>query len=191
METTNPVIPGRFLTCSGVVFDILNPTEAMIKIEDIACSLSKVCRSGGQLNDFFSVAQHSIIVTAMAPDDLKGISLLHDSTESYIGDVIKPLKIVIESIYGPIEEKLGRLIFKKYKLDYSRLPEIKQYDNLALELEQEYFQHGDATNWDKVMKELKLYNKAMYYPTAYEEFLKCFNKYVIKDGTKPAQTRLF
>ena len=43
----------------GRVLDITAPDTLMVKIDDIALSLSRKCRFGGFSREWFSVAQHS------------------------------------------------------------------------------------------------------------------------------------
>lgn len=73
-----------------------------MSIEDIAASLSKICRFGGHTSDFYSVATHSVLVSKLARQMMTGTErevavvgmqgLLHDATEALLGDVPRPLK---------------------------------------------------------------------------------------------------
>jgi len=79
-----------------------NPTASDICIEDIAHSLSMLCRFNGHCKEFYSVAQHSVFVsnlamgcTEVAEDQLVYVSklgLLHDASEAYLGDIPTPIK---------------------------------------------------------------------------------------------------
>lgn len=53
------------LTATGKWFDVLNPDPALIDLADIACALSKLCRFGGHCREFYSVAEHSILVSRL------------------------------------------------------------------------------------------------------------------------------
>lgn len=79
-------------TYTGKLFDLENPTEDMICIEDIAHHLSLENRYNGATKFPYSVAQHSLHVCAMAPDNLKLEALLHDAAEAYCKDLTSPLK---------------------------------------------------------------------------------------------------
>ena len=48
------------MTYTKKMFDPLNPDTALIDVEDIAHSLSMLCRANGHFRSFYSVGQHSI-----------------------------------------------------------------------------------------------------------------------------------
>jgi uncharacterized protein len=79
-------------TYSGAKVNPLDLAPADVRIEDIAHALSLLCRFGGHVREFYSVAQHSWIVSHLCPpeDALQG--LLHDASEAYLGDMVAPLK---------------------------------------------------------------------------------------------------
>ncbi len=87
-------------TFSGLAFDLAEPTPDMVAVEDIAHSLSLLCRYTGHCAWFYSVAQHSILVSeivAATEPRLALAALLHDAEEAYVGDWSSPLKAVIRS----------------------------------------------------------------------------------------------
>lgn len=89
----NPRKGMGFQTYTGGVFFPLDPKPEEVNIEDIARALSHVCRYGGHIRKFYSVAQHSVYVAQLCRDKwLKGWFLLHDAPEAYMGDVVRPLK---------------------------------------------------------------------------------------------------
>lgn len=147
---------GVFNAASGLLININNPTVDMICIDDVASALSKICRFGGHSNDFYSVAQHSVIVAKLAPGYLCREALLHDATEAYLGDVIKPLKNILGAAYEDIEARFMDIICKKFDLSPLRLLEVKQYDKQALSLEHEYFIKGDVVTWFDTMNDINL-----------------------------------
>jgi len=118
---------GFMNTVSGKKVSILNPTESQIDIDDIATGLAHNCRFGGQTKRFFSIAEHSLRVMDLVEDSLKPIALMHDASEGYFGDVITPIKILIPK-YKKIELNLLKVIFNKYGLDFSKLPDVKPAD---------------------------------------------------------------
>ena len=52
-------------TSTGKHIDFVNITPDQICIEDIARGLSNECRFAGQLESFYSVAQHSVYVSRL------------------------------------------------------------------------------------------------------------------------------
>lgn len=115
------------LTNSGTRFDFENPTEEMINIEDIAAALSKQTRFNGHCSQFYSVARHSIIMASKISPEFKLEALMHDATEAYIGDMVKPLKNLIPE-FEKIENKIHKVIAKKFKLKTKTPKEIKDLD---------------------------------------------------------------
>ena len=75
---------------SGRLFDFLDPHGSDFSIEDIAHGLAHVCRYAGQCRAFFSVAEHSIIVSDLVTE-FAYEALLHDAAEAFIGDITRPL----------------------------------------------------------------------------------------------------
>jgi hypothetical protein len=61
--------------------------------EQIAKQLGKLCRYAGATPDHYSVARHSLVVAALAPDDPqhKMAALLHDAHETLTGDILRPM----------------------------------------------------------------------------------------------------
>lgn len=134
METlTGPSI----ITKSGEYFNFLETEYNVVLLDDIAAGLSRICRFGGQLQDgvWYSVAEHSILCTELAKADgikdstlLKSI-LLHDASEAYCGDVVKPLKILLGESYSDIEGKVEDAIAKSFDVDFRGNHDIiKKYD---------------------------------------------------------------
>lgn len=79
-------------TFSGEVFNLALPDVDRINVSDIAHGLSNLCRFNGHCRDFYSVAEHSVLVASLMPEGKEMYGLLHDAHETYIGDVITPMK---------------------------------------------------------------------------------------------------
>jgi len=55
------------LTYSGTRFELIMPTGAMVKPQDIAHALAHLCRFNGHTREHYSVAQHSLLVADLVP----------------------------------------------------------------------------------------------------------------------------
>lgn len=114
-------------TLNGKYFDILKPEEYEYEIEEIASSLSNLCRYTGHVNSFYSVAEHSVLVSRLVPDSLALAGLLHDASEAFLGDVSSPLKKLLPE-YKKIEDNVQKAIFNHFGLDYPMSDEIHVAD---------------------------------------------------------------
>jgi len=79
-----------------VRLDLDNPRPEDIQIEDVAGGLSKVCCFGAQAREYYSVAQHALLVRQLVVEagfpQLALAALPHDSHEAYLCDIPSPLK---------------------------------------------------------------------------------------------------
>ena len=121
-------------TYMGGQFWPLDPRSEDVNIEDIAHSLALSCRFNGHCNEFYSVAQHSILVSEIVVPSEAMAALMHDATEAYLGDIVRPLKRFLPNVYG-IEKKLERVIFKHFNIEQYNKREIDRADNIALFME--------------------------------------------------------
>lgn len=118
-------------TFTGVQFWPLDPRPEDVNIFDIAHALSNICRFGGHSSCFYSVAEHSVIVSEHVTPQNKMAALLHDATEAYLGDMIRPLKRCM-SEYRAAEDRLHAVIFERFGLPSVLAAEIKMADNRLL-----------------------------------------------------------
>lgn len=124
------------VTYTGKMFDILNPNPELIEIEDIAHSLANSCRYNGHCKDFLSVAEHSVHVSEQLSDEFALWGLLHDATECYVGDMVKPLKNYVY-FFQEVEEKVMKVVAEKFELSMPEPKEVKIADYRMLLTEQQ------------------------------------------------------
>jgi hypothetical protein len=111
---------------------VITPDD--INIQNIAHSLSMLCRFGGHTQVFYSVAQHCVRVSEALPKELQLEGLLHDATESIVQDLIRPIKRGIYG-YSELENRVWSAISAKFGLRGGLSYETIQADNNALKSE--------------------------------------------------------
>ena len=141
-------IKGVIQTFSGKYINILDPQPQDFTIEDIAHHLSMLCRFNGASKYFYSVAEHSYLVSHHIKDDLKAAALLHDAAEAYVGDLISPLKSLLPE-FKAIEDKIQSAIYNKFGIELSEADEheIKTVDVMMLATERERLMPNDGVEW--------------------------------------------
>lgn len=125
----------------GIPFDLANPRPEAVSIYDISNALSKLCRYTGHVSQFYSVAQHSVLVSVILEDsgaDMETVraGLLHDAAEAYVGDVSSPLKSMLTE-FKAIENEISNVIFEALRLDCDAVDwrAVKWADMMALFIE--------------------------------------------------------
>ena len=105
-------------TYKGIQFWPLDPRPEEIDIEDVAHALSMQCRYGGHCREFYSVAQHSVIVSQNVPYKHSLWGLLHDAAEAYLVDLPRPIKRYCEMgrLYKEIENRLLLAVAQRFGL---------------------------------------------------------------------------
>ena len=111
--------------------------------DQIARQLGKLCRFAGATPDHWSVARHSLLVAALAPDDPwhRMAALLHDAHECWTGDILRPMtrllvgvtRMEISNIQHDIDLHLYSLI--DFKPSQLVLKNVAEADDMACELE--------------------------------------------------------
>jgi 5'-deoxynucleotidase YfbR-like HD superfamily hydrolase len=136
------------ITYSGKRFYPIDPREEDIDIVDIAHSLSTLNRFTGHAKFPFSVAQHSLYVSAILsiqydqPRDVVLAGLLHDASEAYVNDLARPLKGMLPE-YCSVEKRILDCIDAKFNV-YTRNPLVKQADTESLVTEAKTLCTGEA-----------------------------------------------
>lgn len=126
----------------------LDPRVEEICIEDVARALSHQCRFGGHVSHFYSIAQHAVHVSDLCDpaDALWG--LLHDASEAYVGDVIRPLKRQPAFAgYLEIEARLMRVICQRFGLPETMPASVARADEILLATEARDLKGVDLETW--------------------------------------------
>ena len=124
---------GRWIaTYTGKKFHYLDPQPDEIDIVDIAHALSLTCRFSGQCREFYSVAQHSYLMTSLVPDEYKLHALLHDASEAYLPDLPRPEKAELPK-FKEMENIILEAVYRKFTPIYQQgIIEVKNADNIML-----------------------------------------------------------
>lgn len=126
-------------TFSGKMFTPLAPKEEDIEIEDIAHALSNICRYTGHVKEFYSVAQHCVLCSWLAPPGYMLEALLHDASEAYLSDIAGPLKKFLPD-YQAAEERLDRVARGRFGLPLEMSEVVKEIDYRMLVTEARAFE---------------------------------------------------
>ena len=138
---TGPTI----MLASGKWFDFLDPHGSEFDILDIANGLSKVCRYAGQCKEFYSVAEHSLIVSEQV-DDYAYEALLHDAAEAFMGDITRPLKQLVPE-FKRLEATIEAAITERFNLRPDYRSVVKQADLRVLAAEQLQIMAQGCADW--------------------------------------------
>lgn len=207
-----------FVTFTGRRFYPFDARLEDIDIVDIAHSLSLQTRWMGHCKTFYSIASHSLACARVAEqqglahmqrENNPGISsddmdvmrwcLMHDASEAYVGDIIRPIKrslVVVEGkLFEPntvlepfkaYEDTLHRLIAERFGLPWPIPEAVHEIDNRMLVTEAKYLtNYPSAEHWihEKNWAHIKPYagDHVLLYQTmelAEEKFLVLAQEYL-------------
>lgn len=107
------------------------------EIEEIGSGLSKACRYTGQCLDFYSVAEHSLLVSQIMEtwrlgDPFEG--LVHDASEAYLSDVAGPAKFLLPD-YKALEAEIEGKLKPAFGLPVDKSAGCEEADKIALIVE--------------------------------------------------------
>lgn len=114
-------------TYTGRPFFPLAPVAWDIEIQDIAHSLSLLCRYNGHVDRFYSVAEHCVVLSHSVSSEYARWALLHDASEAYVGDMVWPLKEEVPA-YKNIEDGVMGAICERFGLDPVQPAQVKEHD---------------------------------------------------------------
>lgn len=147
---TPPKLRGDWMqTFTGRAFYPMDPRVEDIDPIDIGHALSLLCRYGGHVRRFYSVAEHCVLMShAVAPTNALW-ALLHDATEAYMGDLIRPLKHAMPE-YRVAENNLMGVICDRFGLDWTCPDEVKAADNRILRDERDALLSAPPLPWNSI-----------------------------------------
>lgn len=147
--------PGALETASGRYIDPLNPARGAVHLDDIAHHLAQINRYNGAARRPMSVAEHAVLVADRLHSQGHGgktilSGLHHDDAEAYLGDVCRPVKGAVRSIYGPAEDRALRIIWSALSLPDDGTVDwtaIKAADDWALAAEAYHLLPSRGEGW--------------------------------------------
>jgi len=169
---------GCFRTFTRKKFNILNPTFEMIDIVDIAKGLAYKPHFSGFSPKFFSIAEHSLLVEEYTKSyhgetnyKLRLEALLHDASEAYTGDMIKPIKNLLPN-FVLIEKRIQKTIYQKFGIrPLKDGHSVKHFDNIAQDIEAGLF-YSDDENRKYICQQ---YIEYLSPEESYQAFIDKFN----------------
>jgi len=112
----------------------LDPHPRDFNIADIAHALSLMNRYAGHTRWPYSVAQHAVLCARQAllecPQHAM-VALMHDASEAYIADIVRPAKPDIRG-YEEVEERLMQEIAKAFHFEWPMPKAVKHIDTRML-----------------------------------------------------------
>lgn len=133
-------------TVSGQKFFIDNP---VFDIKDITHALAHQCRYTGHSKQFYSVAEHSILVSHLVEDLGLGDpfeGLMHDAAEAYLSDIAAPWKVLLPD-YKKLEARIEGPLRQWAEVPEVLSEGVKRADWLALFIEARSLMPTRAVDW--------------------------------------------
>lgn len=133
-------------TASGQKFFFDRP---VFNLADMAHAISMQCRFTGHCHKFYSVAEHSLLVSRIMDEYQLGDpfeGLMHDGTEAYLSDIAAPWKAMLPD-YKRIEAELEVKMRGHFDLPPKITDGCKKADWLALFVEARQLITTGARDW--------------------------------------------
>jgi len=127
----------------------MDPQPGDVVVEDVAQSLSNLCRFAGHCLEFYSVAQHSVLVSQYVPAGFAFQALLHDAAEAYLVDVPRPVKLELPEYRG-LEKRVQEVIYRRFGLPAEEPPCIKAADDRVLAQEHRDLMAISPYDWGRL-----------------------------------------
>lgn len=143
-----PEATAVMLTFSGRTVDLEQPDFDRFEIADIARPLAYQCRFVGNTIAFYSVAQHCVLASRLAPPGFAYDALMHDSEEAFTGDWPTPWKVrigreVIAHAVAPLKAALAQ----RFGFRHPEPAAVKSADQRALATELRDLCAPHRVNW--------------------------------------------
>lgn len=126
-------------TYSGGKVFFFEPEKSEITLQDLFHPLSMLCRFNGNCEEFYSVAQHSVLVADEIYKETKDkevafMGLAHDFSEAFISDIPSPFKNHFDE-FKKVELRMEIWLAKWLGCNFPYDPIVKKHDLKALSTE--------------------------------------------------------
>lgn len=146
---------GSIFTATGLTFNIVNPNPMDVSLTDVSYSLSHICRYNGHVPTFYSVAEHSVRVAWWLQDHGHGheialTGLLHDAAETYVGDMVRPLKRHPEfgAVHQQLEDRVAIAVHEALGGIYPHPEPVHEADQAVYRWEVDVIRTGLESGWE-------------------------------------------
>lgn len=116
----------------------------------IAKCLANTARFNGRFGSY-SVAQHCVLMSNCAPKHFKLSALMHDASEAFCGDIIKPVREAFPDISKFIDDLQREIDYLHGTNSFSEV--VKEFDTLMANTEIKILDETDKEN-RKVLSQL-------------------------------------
>lgn len=142
---------GWIQTATLKKFFPMMPRPEDIFLEDIATALAHQCRFTGHTRVHYSVAQHSVLVSACAGGGSRELArwgLLHDASEAYLADLPRPLKRLPEfAAYRAAKYDIMRAVAERFGLEGGEPEAVRVADRRMCYTEARDLFSGTHPDW--------------------------------------------
>lgn len=166
---------------SGKQFWPLDPRPEDIDIIDIAHALSLKCRYSGHCKRFYSVAEHSVLISYHVLPENALWALLHDAGEAYSADIPRPIKPMLHG-WAEVEGNIMKTVCTRFGLPEIEPRDVKRAD-FAITTDEKMVLMNDGPEWTGLLPPLGVTITGMMPEEAEKFFLDRFNElYTAKGG---------
>lgn len=95
--------------------------------EELLKPLAKLCRYSGQVNNFYTVAEHTVHLINAVPMHLKRAVALHDLNEGLTNDLPRPFKQRLPD-FVRFEKAVQQRIFQMFDEPWENMEAIAEWD---------------------------------------------------------------